>query len=607
MKRSAALVTIAAGALIGSVLSVAPASATVPLPQPVDCPTALPTAQAVPGLTGTGWTVDSGTKAEPFSATVLGRVTDGVGPGVDMIMARLSSPALTAAGGVWAGMSGSPVYTADGRLIGAVAYGLAASSPVAGITPAADLQQLLGADPDDPASAATARVRPPAGAARALRRAGVTQEQAARGFARLPVPLSVSGATSSGATSLVQRLQRRTGQRVSTGSASAYGTAGATAIFGGSNFAAAASYGDATLSAVGTTTFTCKGRAVAFGHPMLDAGVTTYSAHAASAVYVQADPVFGPFKVANTGGVVGVVDRDRTLGIRSRLGAGPRGTAITSRLTRVETKATRSGRTAAVYAPLAADAAAFHTLANVDRVMGSSASKGTARIMLTITGHRAGGRVFTVRHGDVLTAASGDDALDLQVAMMVYDTVSALQSQEFEDVTLDTVQITGSVSAKAAGWTRPKVEVKQHGTWVSASAPVVAKAGSTLWTRTTLTQYRAPSVHSVVKVGLTVPKAAARHTTVLTVTGGGGSGIDDLIVAGTPAGSDLEVDVLLDPSQGGPASLDELLTELGTAPRHDAITAQLRNLVSGRVYAEHTRRASTTVAPVTTVAPAVVS
>src|SRR4051794_17384107 len=83
------------------------------------------------------------------------------------------------------------------------------------------------------------------------------------------------------------------------------------------------------------------------------------------------------------------------------------------------TKAPRSGRTTAVYAPLAADAAAFHTLANVDRVMGSSASKGTARIMLTITGHRAGGRVFTVRHGDVLTATSGDDALDLQVAMMV--------------------------------------------------------------------------------------------------------------------------------------------------------------------------------------------
>ena len=40
-------------------------------------------------------------------------------------------------------MSGSPVYAADGRLVGAVAYGLAGSSPIAGITPAAEMVKLL--------------------------------------------------------------------------------------------------------------------------------------------------------------------------------------------------------------------------------------------------------------------------------------------------------------------------------------------------------------------------------------------------------------------------------------------------------------------------------
>jgi hypothetical protein len=53
----------------------------------------------------------AGTTPEPFTADVLGRITDGIAPGVDMIMADVSSPALTRAGGVWAGMSGSPVYT----------------------------------------------------------------------------------------------------------------------------------------------------------------------------------------------------------------------------------------------------------------------------------------------------------------------------------------------------------------------------------------------------------------------------------------------------------------------------------------------------------------
>src|SRR4051794_41958961 len=45
-------------------------------------------------------------------------------------------------------MSGTPVYAQDGRLIGAVSYGLALGpSPVAGVTPAADMQQLLDDEP----------------------------------------------------------------------------------------------------------------------------------------------------------------------------------------------------------------------------------------------------------------------------------------------------------------------------------------------------------------------------------------------------------------------------------------------------------------------------
>jgi hypothetical protein len=595
MKRAAALVPIAAGAVLAGALSMPAAVAADPAapPRPVDCPTALPTAQAVAGLQGTGWTVDSGTTAKPFTASVLGRIADGIAPGVDMIMARLSSPALSEAGGVWSGMSGSPVYTAEGKLIGAVAYGLSASSLVAGITPAADLDRLLTADPDDPAPRTAARIRPGAAAAQALRSAGASRQQAAQGFSPLHEPLTVSGATSPGAKSLVERLQRRTGQRISTGGGSARGTASPSTVSGGSNLAAAAAYGDATLGAVGTTTYTCRGRLVAFGHPVLDAGVTTMSAHAASAVYVQADAVNGPFKVANIGGLVGTVDRDRTLGVRGRFGAGPRTTTITSRLTRVETKATRSGRTTAVYAPLLPDAAAFHTVANVDRMMGAAASRGTARIMLTVTGHRAGGRAFTVRHGDVLTALKGDDALDVQVAEMVYGTLDALQVQEFEDVTVDTVQVTGSLSSKAALWTRPKVEVKQGGRWVSGSAGVVATPGTTLWTRTTLTGYRAPSAHTTVKVGLAVPRSAAHRSTVLTVTGGVGSEEGGFVVARTQAtdSGSVEVPVLLDPSNGGPGSFDELLAELNGAQRGDEVTVSLADLESERVFAEQSRRA----------------
>src|SRR3954465_15660071 len=114
---------VVAGALVALPGISAPAGTT-------QCPEAFPPWAAVDGVTGTGYTVEKGTTADPFSATILGRISDGIAPGIDMIMADLSSPALTRAGGIWAGISGSPVYAQDGRLIGSVSYGLAASSTI---------------------------------------------------------------------------------------------------------------------------------------------------------------------------------------------------------------------------------------------------------------------------------------------------------------------------------------------------------------------------------------------------------------------------------------------------------------------------------------------
>jgi len=575
MKRPIALVPVLTGAVLCAALSVPSASGAGRLPRPVDCPTPLPAAQAVKDLRGTGWTVDAGTAPKPFSAKVLGRLAGAIAPGVDMIMARVESPALTEAGGVWAGMSGSPVYAPDGRLIGAVAYSLAPSTMVAGITPAQDMERLLSADPDDShrSAARPARIRPDAAAVRTLEREGVAPAAAAQGFVRLRVPVTLSGGTSPGAGPLLQRLQRRIGQPVSAGGSAPRGTAAATAMFGGGNFAAVASTGDATLAGVGTTTLTCRGRALAFGHPFTGAGPTTLSANAATAVFVQPDPVSGPNKMANISGSVGTVDRDRLFGLRARLGAAPQGPEVSSRLTRVETGAVRSGRSMSFYRPVNADVAAFHLLANVDLVQNTLQATGTARVTVTITGRRSGGRSITLRHSDLVTAAVAGDPLDFDVAEQLFSTVSALQDQPFEDVTLRQVRVTGTVSSRAALWTQPVVQIRQGGKWVSASRGVVVRPGTTLRTRTRLTRLRAPGLHTTVEVPLTVPKAASRRPVELVVTGGHG-----------------------DAEQEGPGSqagsLDDLLAQLRSAPHGDDLSVRLVNSDSGRVYAARTRRAS---------------
>src|SRR3954452_315802 len=108
-----------------------------------ECPAAYPVDALTRGQAVTGLTVSQGTEPDGFTGQVIGVLKDGIMPGLDMIMMRLSSPEIDRVG-VWAGMSGSPVYAQDGRLIGAVSYGLAfGPSPVAGVTPAADMKALL--------------------------------------------------------------------------------------------------------------------------------------------------------------------------------------------------------------------------------------------------------------------------------------------------------------------------------------------------------------------------------------------------------------------------------------------------------------------------------
>src|ERR1041384_2550115 len=107
------------------------AAAQAPLPK---APALFALEDLRPGMKGTARTVFSGSEAEEFGVEILGILPGFPGPRQSAIIARLSGGNVDRTG-VFAGMSGSPVYI-DGKIVGAIAFSFPFSKePIAGITP----------------------------------------------------------------------------------------------------------------------------------------------------------------------------------------------------------------------------------------------------------------------------------------------------------------------------------------------------------------------------------------------------------------------------------------------------------------------------------------
>src|ERR1041385_1004 len=92
-----------------------------------------------PGMKGIARTVFSGTQPEEFGVEILGILPGFPAPRQSAIIAKLTG-ANAEKTGVFAGMSGSPVFI-DNKLVGAIAFSFPFSKePIAGITP---IQQMI--------------------------------------------------------------------------------------------------------------------------------------------------------------------------------------------------------------------------------------------------------------------------------------------------------------------------------------------------------------------------------------------------------------------------------------------------------------------------------
>jgi hypothetical protein len=583
-----AVATVATLLALGALA--APASSRAAAARPGPCPAAVPVSDVTAGLTGTGYTVSSGTTPDPFTVRVIGVLKDGIAPGLDLIIVKTDSPAIRAAGGIWAGMSGSPVYTSDGRLLGAVAYGLSgAPSSIGGLTPAEEMLKVLRF-PSTANLQLPARVRLSKSLQQRIAGTGAASPaQAAGGMSQLRLPLAISGLVGEHFDRVAQAISRskRLAALPFRAGAAPSAPANPADITPGGNFAAALSYGDVTVAGIGTTTAVCSGVALAFGHPFTFGGKVALSVHTADALYVQPDNLFGPFKVANLGGVAGTLDQDRLAAVRARLGAGPVPIPVTSTVSAPGTGLTRTGTTLVNRDVDLPSLAAMHLLANLDRTF-QKIGEGTSLVTWTVTGKTSAGTSFTLTRTNRF--ASQFDVSFFSIFEML-NFLSVIQGQPFVEVHFSKVTIKASESELFRQYQIDKV-FRKTGTntyvQVNGRTPIRVRAGGSVQLRVRLTPFENRGPLQNIDFTYRIPRNRAGSSGTFEVAGGGSA------FSGNPF-------CLFDPSAcgasgvGGAKNFSQILQALVSQPRNDQLTATMiigpapGNPRSGPAVTKHVR------------------
>ena len=555
VRRGAAVLVVAGFA---AALAAGPASAG-------QCDPVMPKREVTAGMVGTGLTVTRGRTPEPFSVEVLGVLPNFAGAGRDVILVDTSGPAIARANGIWYGISGSPVYI-GGRLVGALAYGFSSTSTVAGLTPAEDMLR-IDSFPTRPARRVTAAATTlPDSLAREVARRTDGRVGEGDAITQLPLPFSVSGLSArrirhvrAWATKNDLRIVPYAGGTASSSAAAAPGDP----LDPGDNFAAVAAYGDATLAAVGTTTYVCNGRALAFGHPFALKGNTHAGANAADALAIISDPLLGPYKMANVAETLGLVDQDRIAGLRAILGAPLGGTAVRTTIMAPETGSFRDGATDVIDPDAVGFASFIHLISNVDSVF-DAIRGGTAAFAWTIDGTRADGTPWRLARSD-LTVSHGD--ISFEAASRVAMDVETLASNPFEDVKVTAVRANASVAEAIRQYTVARVLVAKGRGKLRARRAVTVTPGVRLRVRAVLRPFERNGTR-VVDFAFRMPRRGMPFG-MLEVGGRGGGGAPES--EGGPEG------VVFGPESGqGVTSFDALLRMLEKTPRSDILTARLR-------------------------------
>jgi hypothetical protein len=300
----------------------------------------MPFSQVRKGMHGYGETVFDGTRLERFDVEITG-VLQNIGPGQDLILAKVSGPVVDRAG-VIAGMSGSPIYI-DGKVIGALAYSWQfAKEAIAGITPIDEMLKIAQVDVKPAGGFVAATPRMTGGEfLKAIvehktsekfelmmsSMAGASPASAIAGARPIAVPLSMSSFAPDTLGRFGKYLDPLGFMPVPSGASSTSASSNTVSsntnaskeFAAGDAIGAVLLRGDFNVAATGTVTYVDGDRVYAFGHPFLDMGEVAFPM-AKSEIVGVLPSLASSFKFSNTGAVVGAFRQDRAVGIMGMMG-----------------------------------------------------------------------------------------------------------------------------------------------------------------------------------------------------------------------------------------------------------------------------------------------
>ncbi|MBF0547111.1 MAG: hypothetical protein HQM08_21905 [Candidatus Riflebacteria bacterium] len=497
----------------------------------------LPIKDIKTGMKGIGKTVIQGKEIETFNVEVMGtlvnnKINDNVLITGKSILVRVSGKVISDAGGIAAGMSGSPIYI-NGKIIGGLSSGWVMTDHTVGlVTPIEEMLEIwdyplqtclpenyIKWNCENPIELAGKRIESiwEVGDPDSISQLPVSGSDLV--FARAAAPAVIQGLWGKAADLLTSKFKKRGIQVVadpmdskrgdsplplSPTSEVASGSAQATdTVEPGMAVGVQLARGDINLTTLGTLTYRDGKKVLAFAHSFLKKGNVAYLMTQAH-IYHCFSSVQMPFKIGAPTENLGIITQDREKGIAGEIGRFPAMIPIQLDMTDKDLKRTRSINFQVVKDPGVLSTVLESTLLQAIEGVIDRSGEGTALLSISLDAANSKGAKYNL-HKENLFYSKADIVNSL--INEVNNLVESIIENEIEEVTPSKISLKVEVENKRKTMTIEKVEVK--------NSSVTPGGNLEIWV--TLRPYREKSL--VQKAKLPIPSNIGKENLRLTVFG----------------------------------------------------------------------------------------